>query len=80
LLALHGRPPRFAPSKHRAALGPIDFEISAAHVNSQDAGIEVATHVEAQAFTDPLSVDFADAARRDRLVTLALSPAERTFT
>jgi uncharacterized DUF497 family protein len=31
----------------------------------------------AQAFTDPLSVDFADAVQPDRLVTLALSPAER---
>jgi uncharacterized DUF497 family protein len=33
--------------------------------------------LEAQAFTDPLSMDFADAVYPDRLVTLALSPAER---
>ena len=31
----------------------------------------------AQAFTDPYSVDFADAVQPDRLVTLAMSPRER---
>jgi uncharacterized DUF497 family protein len=31
----------------------------------------------AQAFTDPYSVDFADAVHPDRLVTLAMSPHER---
>jgi uncharacterized DUF497 family protein len=31
----------------------------------------------AQAFTDPFSIDFADALFPDRLVTVAMSPAER---
>ena len=54
-----------------------DFEWDEAKAMAIDAKPVVRFEEAAQAFTDPYSVDLADAVQPDRLVTLAMSPHER---
>ncbi len=54
-----------------------DFEWDEAKAEANQAKHGVSFEEAAQAFTDPLSVDFEDTARPDRLVTLAMSPQQR---
>ena len=54
-----------------------DFEWDSGKADANAAKHGIAFEEAAEAFTDPYSVDFADAAHPDRLVTLAVSPRER---
>lgn len=55
--------------------GDFEWDAEKAELNAAKHGI----HFEeaAEAFTDPESVDFADALHPERLVTLAMSPRDR---
>jgi uncharacterized DUF497 family protein len=55
--------------------GDFEWDESKAEANAAKHGVRF--EEAAQAFTDPLAVDFADAVHPDRLVTLAMSPVER---
>ena len=54
-----------------------DFEWDEEKAEANEAKHGVRFEEAAQAFTDPFSVDFADATQPERLVTVAMSPAER---
>ncbi|MGH7268791.1 MAG: BrnT family toxin [Polyangiaceae bacterium] len=54
-----------------------DFEWDEAKAEANEVKHGVRFEEAAQAFTDPYSVDFADAVHPDRLVTVAMSPQER---
>jgi uncharacterized DUF497 family protein len=55
--------------------GDFEWDVAKAAANELKHGVRF--EEAAQAFTDPRSVDFADAAHPDRLVTVAMSPRER---
>jgi hypothetical protein len=52
--------------------GDFEWDVAKAAANELKHGVRF--EEAAQAFTDPRSVDFADAAHPDRLVTVAMSP------
>jgi hypothetical protein len=55
--------------------GDFEWDVAKAAANELKHGVRF--EEAAQAFTDPRSVDFADAAHPDRLVTVAMSPRKR---